>query len=194
MGIIGCPENPVSTNTSYPVIPTNDTKIGFSSDFPQELRVYTTDSLAWKPFVPSFLSMALGNADNRSRYRLLQNSYSPSSAWVDITWAVQFGTTSTFYGSPWEVSLPPGMTPYDYSTAMAGGIPVIGQWSAYDIATDKYAEGPMYLGSPPTSFPARFAFGDDAGSITGNIQQGTPFTFGSSDKLVGRAKIRVTLP
>ncbi len=99
MGIIGCPENPVSTNTSYPVIPTNDTKIGFSSDFPQELRVYTTDSLAWKPFVPSFLSMALGNADNRSRYRLLQNSYSPSSAWVDITWAVQFGTTSTFYGS-----------------------------------------------------------------------------------------------
>ena len=131
MGIIGCPENPVTTNTSYPVASTNDVKIGIGENFPREIRLVSEDSRAWRRFTPVFLGMTLGginvtasDTQNFSRYRLLRNHYIPEGAFVLASYKLEFGSSATFAVANWELQMPapptpPGMTPFDFTTAMS---------------------------------------------------------------------------
>lgn len=195
MGIIGCPENPVATNFSYPVNATNDVKFGFNPNFPQEIPLFTTDSLAWKKFVPTFNGMSLGaNRINFSKYRLVRNSYIPEGAFCDISWKLEFDFDATFAVGNWQVSFPPGMTPFDYTTAFSNKLPIIGQWLAHDASANSFYEGRMFLGASPTSFPARFARGDDTGAVNNQITSTTPFTWAAGDRLTAVARVRVTIP
>lgn len=204
MGIIGCPENPVTTNTSYPVASTNDVKIGIGSGFPNEIRLVSEDSRAWRRFTPVFLGMTLGGVNvtagdtqNFSRYRLLRNHYLPEGAFVLANIKLRFGSSATFAAAAWEAQMPtqlPAINPFDYTTAMSSKVPVVGQWLAHDASANTFYEGSMFLGPSPTSHPLRFAFGDDAGSITGQITSTVPFTWASGDRLSAIVMMRVTVP
>lgn len=193
MGIIGCPENPILTNFSNPINNSNDTKFTFVKDFPQQIGLFTTDSLPWKSFTPRLANMDLGNAINRCKYRLITNSYFPNASFVDIEWNIQFVFNSTYSPTAWVIEFPPGLEPYDFTNSFDTSLPVIGQWLVYDESENDFWEGFMFLGPAPTGFPGRFAFGDDVGAVNQQIQQGTPITFASGDRLIGRAKVRVNV-
>lgn len=195
MGIIGCAPTPIRAEFQYPVVSTNDTIVGIPSNFPFSLSLFTTDSLAWKKFTPTFAGMSLGSdIFNFSKYRLVRNHYSPEGAFLDVMWKLRFGNLATFSATAWETSLPSGMSPFDYTTAMSSKLPRVGQWLARDDSANLYYEGPLFLGASPSATPVRFAEGDDAGAVNNQITSTVPFTWTGLDSLTAVARMRVTVP
>lgn len=195
MGIIGCAQNPITTNALPPIFSTNDVKVGTPAGYPREISLFTTDSRAWRRFTPQFLNMSLGsNRIDFSRYRLVQNTYSPQGAFCDIKYEFEFDLGATFAVASWEAQMPSGMTPFDYTGAFANSLPILGQWIAHDVSLDVYYEGPCFLGSSGGIHPIRFAHGDDAGGVTNQINATTPFTWEIGDSLSAIVRMRVTVP
>jgi len=146
--------------------------------------VTATSALAWQAWTPATTNFTLGNAVNASRYLI-------NGKTVDLVFAVRFGTTSTWTATAWEIGMPPACTPYLAPSTLGVGH-VRGRASFKDItAVDQFFKGEVFVSS--TGLPLRLRFGDDAGGIgtSGNVRQGTPFTFANGDEIVFSTRLEI---
>lgn len=146
--------------------------------------ISTVSASVWTSYAPTLTNFALGNGVDASRYLL-------NGKTLDVIAAFQFGTTSTFTATEWQISLPTGVTPFFDANLIYVGHSR-GMASMKDAsAGSPWFEGDVFLSN--TGGPLRVRFGDDSGGIatTATVKQGVPFTWTTSDQLVLKARFEV---
>lgn len=153
-------------------------------------RVSADGAAGWIPFTPVCTNFTLGNAAVQCRYLPNINAVPHGPGVVDILIAIRFGSTSTFTGTKWTINVPAPLNAAINPSNLFTDHDMIGDWSAFDVASAQYYEGRTVITNNLGTLLA-FRFGDDLGGVSDFVRDGAFMTFNAGDEFCATARFEI---